>query len=60
MLTVKEVLNKKKGQICKEFEKVCPTSRSFERVVKEMHDIFDELERELTTVIKERTYENEQ
>lgn len=39
---VKEILNKTKGSVCKEFEKICPTDKSFERIKKDMHDIFDQ------------------
>lgn len=45
--TPQGVLNRAKGDILKEFEKVCPTDKSFDRIVKEMHDIFDQLGREL-------------
>lgn len=41
------VLSKKKGMVCKEFEKICPTEASFNRMVKEMHNIFDGLEADL-------------
>ena len=41
------ILSKKKGLVCKEFEKVCPTNSSFNRMVKEMHNIFDSLETDL-------------
>ena len=41
------ILSKKKGLVCKEFEKVCPTKESFNRMVKEMHNIFDGLEADL-------------
>ncbi len=40
-------LKKVKGDILKEFEKVCPTDRSFERLKKEMHDIFDQLQKDM-------------
>jgi hypothetical protein len=40
---VKEALRKAKGEILKEFEKVCPTDKSFDRIVKDMHDIFDSI-----------------
>ena len=36
-----------KGEILKEFEKVCPTDTSFQRMKKDMHDIFDEMLRQL-------------
>jgi hypothetical protein len=40
-------LKKAKGDIVKEFEKMSPTDRAFDRVVKDMHDIFDQLTAEL-------------
>jgi ASC-1-like (ASCH) protein len=43
----KLALKKAKGDVLKEFEKVCPTDKSFDRIVKEMHDIFDRLEEDL-------------
>jgi hypothetical protein len=44
---LKRILDRKKGLVCNEFEKVCPTDVSLKRVVKDMHDIFDSLEKEL-------------
>lgn len=44
---IKNLLDKKKGMVCKEFEKICPTEQSLKRIVKDMHNIFDELEAEL-------------
>lgn len=41
--TVEEVVNKAKGDVCKEFEKICVTETAFKRMKKEMHDIFDQL-----------------
>lgn len=35
------ILDKRKGQVAKEFEKVCPTDSSFRRMLKELHNIFD-------------------
>lgn len=43
----KEVLKKAKGDVLKEFEKLCPTDRSFDRITKDMHDVFDRLMKEL-------------
>ena len=40
---VTALLNNTKGEVCKEFEKVCPTDKAFQRMVKEMHDVFDSL-----------------
>lgn len=51
------IFSKKKGLVCREFEKVCPTEASFKRMLKEMHDIFDNMERELLPIIKEETEE---
>lgn len=42
------ILKAGKGEVLKEFEKVCPTDKSFERVKKEMHNIFDEMVRQLS------------
>ena len=47
------LLNQAKGEICKEFEKVCMTDKSFDRMKKEMHDIFDELNLSLSKIIKQ-------
>lgn len=44
-------LNKKKGLVCKEFEKLCPTEASFKRMVKETHNIFDSLELEVIEML---------
>ena len=41
------ILNKKKGLVCREFEKLCPTEASFVRMRKEMHNIFDDLGEEI-------------
>ncbi|UNY40066.1 hypothetical protein KLEB273_gp068 [Bacillus phage vB_BauM_KLEB27-3] len=49
---IKTILNKTKGEICKEFEKVCSTERSFIRSKKEMHDIFDDLYESLERYIR--------
>jgi hypothetical protein len=46
------LLNKKKGLIIKEFEKVCPTDTSIKRVIKEMHNIFDDMYDEIRTLNK--------
>lgn len=43
----KMALKAAKGDVLKEFEKVCPTDKSFERIKKDMHDIFDNLLHEL-------------
>lgn len=49
---LKAILDRKKGLVCKEFEKVCPSDTSLKRMVKEMHDIFDGLEEELKLTFK--------
>lgn len=41
------ILKSLKGEVLKEFEKVCPTDMSFQRVKKDMHDKFDAAERQL-------------
>jgi hypothetical protein len=46
------LLNKKKGLIIKEFEKVCPTDTSIKRVIKEMHNIFDDMYEEIRALRK--------
>ena len=48
------LLSKKKGLVCKEFEKVCPTKESFNRMIKEMHNIFDGLEADLIDMSRDR------
>jgi hypothetical protein len=50
--TLKKILDRKKGLVCNEFEKVCPTEKSLGRMVKEMHDIFDSIEEELKQTYK--------
>ena len=44
---VKTILNAGKKQVLDEFEKICPTDMSFQRIKKDMHDIFDALEQQL-------------
>lgn len=46
--TVKAILNTGKKQVLDEFEKICPTDMSFQRIKKDMHDIFDALEAQLS------------
>lgn len=36
-----------KTEVLKEFEKVCMTEMAFNRIKKDMHDIFDNLSKEL-------------
>lgn len=40
---LKVLLDKKKGLVAKEFEKVCPTEASAHRMLKELHNIFDDM-----------------
>jgi ribosome recycling factor len=51
-VNVEEVVNKAKGEVCKEFEKVCVTDMSFKRMKKEMHNIFDQLAKDIDNVTK--------
>lgn len=51
-IALRRILDRNKGLICNEFEKVCPTEVSLRRMVKEMHDIFDDLEQELRQTLK--------
>lgn len=46
-MKAKSVLDAGKGEVLKEFEKICPSDRSFQRLKKEMHDIFDQMLNEL-------------
>lgn len=48
---IQGLLNQAKGQVCKEFEKVCPTELAFKRMKKEMHDIFDKLLEDLKETV---------
>lgn len=41
------LINKTKGRVIAEFEKLCPTQRSIDRVIKEMHGVFDQLKKDL-------------
>lgn len=41
--TTESILKAGKGEILKQFEKVCPTETSFQRMKKDMHDIFDNM-----------------
>lgn len=47
-----EIGNKKKGLVLKEFEKVCPTDTSFNRIKKEMHDIYEEQTEEIVAALQ--------
>jgi ASC-1-like (ASCH) protein len=44
---VNQMVNKAKGEVISEFEKVCPSENSLKRMVKEMHNIFDQLSEEI-------------
>lgn len=44
---LKAILDNGKGEILKEFEKICPTEKSFQRMKKDMHDIFDVMAQQL-------------
>ena len=50
---IEEVLNKKKGLVCRNFEMICPTDASFKRMVKEMHNIFDGLRDDIKEILDE-------
>lgn len=50
---IEELMNKKKGLILKEFEKVCPTDSSFQRMIKEMHNIFEGLAEDIMKISRE-------
>lgn len=54
MDNIKELLEKKKGLVCREFEKVCPTEISLKRMVKEMHNIFDDIYKELEQILNNK------
>lgn len=41
------ILNTGKKEVLDEFEKVCPTPMSFQAIKKDIHDIFDEIARQL-------------
>lgn len=43
---VEEMSRKLKGEVLKEFEKICPTETSFKRVRKDIHDVFDRVAKE--------------
>jgi F420-dependent methylenetetrahydromethanopterin dehydrogenase len=47
---LKVLLDKKKGVIAKEFEKVCPTDASAHRMLKELHNIFDDMYEEIKAI----------
>lgn len=40
-------VSRAKTMILSEFEKVCPTDKSFCRILKEVHDVFDDLQRDI-------------
>ena len=45
------LLSSLKGDVCKEFEKICQTEKSFKRMVKEMHDLFGNTESEIRKIL---------
>lgn len=57
---IEDILNKKKGLVCREFEKVCPCEASFKRMVKEMHNIFDSLNQDLIKEVLKIDEEDEE
>lgn len=44
---IDNMLNKAKGEVIAEFEKVCPSEPSLKRMMKEMHHIFDQLNKDI-------------
>lgn len=49
---LRTILDKRKGQIGKEFEKICPTDASFHRMIKELHNIFDGIYEDIKPLVK--------
>lgn len=45
--SVDAILKELKCEILKDFEKICPTDMSFQRIKKDTHDKFDEAKRQL-------------
>lgn len=45
-----DIFRTAKGDILKEFEKLCPTEMSFKRVKKDVHNVFDALEHKINGV----------
>lgn len=41
-----------KSKVCAEFEKVCQTDKALKRMVKEMHNIFDKLEKDIEEIVE--------
>lgn len=44
---IQKAITKAKTEVLSEFEKVCPTDKSFDRMRKDMHDIFDRMLEEI-------------
>lgn len=44
---VNKAIIKAKTEVLSEFEKICPSDRSFDRMKKNMHDIFDQMLEEI-------------
>lgn len=42
-----QAVREAKTRVCAELEKICPTEKSLSRMVKEMHNIFDKLEKDV-------------
>jgi nitrate/nitrite-specific signal transduction histidine kinase len=42
-----KAIRETKTKVCAELEKICPTEKSLNRMVKEMHNIFDKLEKDV-------------
>lgn len=53
-MIIQDLLMKAKGEVCKEFEKVCMSELSFKRMKKEMHDIFDTLAKDIAENMPDR------
>lgn len=49
---IKKELDKVKGEVCKEFEKVCQTPTSLHRMIKEMHNIFEIGEKSIINIMQ--------
>ena len=47
---MQKAVREAKTRVCAEFEKVCQTDKALQRMVKEMHDIFDRLEKEIQSI----------
>ena len=52
MNPTQKAISEAKAKVCAEFEKICQTEKSLKRMVKEMHNIFDELEEDIAEITK--------